>query len=58
MGAGMLTSWGSAETMSIEAVSKDGIVVARFFGGYRITFAVPEELVPYYRRLLPPSARD
>ena len=45
------------QDMEIAAVSDDGRVIIRFFGGSSIELAIPSQLVPYYRRLLRSSAR-
>jgi hypothetical protein len=38
--------------MEVAAVSDDGRVVIRFFGGSSVELSIPSHLVPYYRRLL------
>lgn len=43
--------------MEIAAVSDEGRVVVRFFGGSSVELSIPEQMVPYYRRLLRSRAR-
>jgi hypothetical protein len=43
--------------MFVESVTEDGRVVVCFPSGWRRTFRISPEIVPYYRRLMPQEVR-